>query len=173
VLQEDFVAIKSVALSAMETAENMMDECTKRADRIKELEVALERTISGEHAVDKEVERLCAKISDIEGREDLVTTELEHRACVAEDKLRVVKEMCDEMLEDWEKKRGEVARLKTIVHELEADEVCLNSSIKAFRTVIGEKDLRTADMESQCYMVRKMRNRREEELLEIIDDLTT
>lgn len=84
VLQEDFVAIKSIALSAMETAENMMDECTKRADRIKELETALERTISGEHAVDKEVERLRAKISDIEVREDLVTTELEHRACVAE-----------------------------------------------------------------------------------------
>lgn len=36
--QEDFTAMKSAALLSMGTAENLMDECIKRADRIKELE---------------------------------------------------------------------------------------------------------------------------------------
>jgi chromosome segregation ATPase len=41
VSQDDFDNVKFVALSSMETAENLMDECTKRADRIKELEEEL------------------------------------------------------------------------------------------------------------------------------------
>lgn len=82
VSQDDFNNVKFVALSAMETAENLMDECTKRADRIKELE---------------------------------------HRASVAEDKLRVVKEMRDELLEDWEKKRYAIVRLESDISQYEAE----------------------------------------------------
>jgi chromosome segregation ATPase len=170
--QDDFDTVKFVALSSMETAENLMDECTKRADRIKELEAELGSMVAVNHAAEREIERLRTKISDIEGQEDLVTTELGHRVGVAERQLHVMKEMRDEVLEDWEKKRGDVARLQTVVHELEADEVCLNSSIKAFRAVIGEKDLRIADMESQREMVHKVHDAREEELLGIINDLT-
>lgn len=77
--QDKFDCIKSVALSSMETAETLMGECAKRADRIKELETSLKRTEAGELAADKEIERLRSKMFDIEGREDLVTTELEHQ----------------------------------------------------------------------------------------------
>ena len=35
--QDDFDAVKHIALSSMHTAETLMDECVGRADRIKEL----------------------------------------------------------------------------------------------------------------------------------------
>lgn len=130
VSQDDFDNMKSVALSSMETAENLMDECTKRADRIKELETELERTRAGERAADKEIERLRMKIFDIEGLEDLVTT------------------------------------------ELEADILCFRSAVKGFRALVGEKDIRIEDLETQRDFIGKTRDTREKELLEIINDLT-
>ena len=156
--QEDFVTIKYIALSSMETAENLMDECAVRADRIKELEADLHHAVAGEHSADREIERLRAKIFDIEGREDLVTTELERRACVAEDRLRVVKEMRDELLEDWESKRGDVVRLEDEVRNL--------------RTLVDMKDMRISDIISRRDVERKTRIRRERELICIINDLT-
>lgn len=182
--QDDFDNVKLVALSSMETAENLMDECTKRADRIKELEATTarlesdvkslntlvgekelriidlksmcsiarnahnrreeelhetiddlvaesERTRAGERVADKEIERLRAKILDIEGREYLVTTELEHRASAAEDRLRVVKEMRDELLEDWEVKRATVIRDEADLELLEDILKIVNPLIKS------------------------------------------
>lgn len=89
--QEDFDSIKSVALSSMETAENLMDECAKRADMIKELEATI---------------------------------------------------------------------------------ICFRSAVKGFKAVVGEKDLRIADLETQRDFIGKTRDVREKELLEIINDLT-
>lgn len=62
-IDDDYIALKSVAMSAMETSENLMDECTNRGERIKELE--------------SEVDKLRMEIFDMEGEEDLFITDLE------------------------------------------------------------------------------------------------
>ena len=162
-----------IAISVTERSLECRDGMVARLETVnKELKTALGHMADGEHEADKEIERLRTKIFDIDGREDLVTMELEHRACVAEEQLCVVKEMRDELLEEWEKKRGEVARLKTVVHELEAAIVGFKSAENGFRALVDNKDLRIADLESRREMVRKTHDAKEEELLGIINDLT-
>lgn len=62
---EDYESIKRVALSVMSTLENIMDDETTHISRIKALE--------------SENSKLKMKIFNIEGREDVVMTELRHQ----------------------------------------------------------------------------------------------
>ena len=41
-MTDDFSEIRSIVLSAFETSENLMNECVKRGERIKELEATID-----------------------------------------------------------------------------------------------------------------------------------
>lgn len=69
---QDVATIKSVAMLAGQTSVIIGEECAKRGKRIKELQY-INQTLSDQ------LETLRMKVFDIEGREDLVTTDLEHR----------------------------------------------------------------------------------------------
>jgi hypothetical protein len=154
VSQDEFGCIKSVALSSMETAETLMDECAKRADMIKELETELEHTTAWGHAVDKEIEKLRMKIFDIEGREDLVTAELEHRADVAENQRDIIAETNMKNL-------VELGDLRIVIHDLESvidrdtiDLELLDDILKIVNPLIKSGDYAKPAAESRLLAIR-------------------
>lgn len=136
VSQDDFDNVKLVALSSMETAENLMDECTKRADEIKVLEASNTRL-----------------------RDALERGRIGSRKLIDRNTMYF----------------EESVRMKTRIEELEAFCNTLNKACE--RREIGMlkelDELTTKNTLLEHMLLQNIYTRREEELVEIIDDLVT